>query len=130
MATGLAATLANALVDAICSATALTEPPEFWVKLHTGSPGGAGTSNAATETTRKQATFAAASAGRADTSADLEWLNVAATETYSYISFWDDETAGNFLGSDALNTSRDVTAGDNFTIAAGDASVSLSPLAA
>lgn len=130
MAVGIASAIANSVLNAYGRNTAWTQPAAFWVKLHTGDPGSAGTSNAATETTRKQATFSAASAGSMTTSADLAWTSVAATETVSHISFWDASTAGTFLGSDALDSSAALSAGGNFTIAAGSLTVTLTPLAA
>lgn len=130
MATGLSTTIANAILDALCRSSAWSDPAAFYVKLHTGDPGSAGASNAATETTRKQATFSAASGGAITTSADLEWTNVAGSETYTHVSFWDAVSAGNFLGSDALDTSKAVAAGDSFTIAAGSLSLNLTPVAA
>jgi len=130
MATGLAATIANSILDALCRSVAWSDPAAFYVKLHTGDPGSAGANNAATETTRKAATFSAASGGAITTSADLAWTSVAASETYSHVSFWDAVSGGNFLGSDALNASKAVTAGDNFTIVAGDIDIDLSPIAA
>lgn len=130
MAVGLAAAQANAILDALCRSVAYSDPAAFWVKLHIGDPGAAGASNAAGETTRKQATFSAASGGAITTSADLSWTSVSTSETYSHVSFWDANAAGNFLGSDALDTSRAVTAGDNFTIVAGDVDVSITAIAA
>lgn len=130
MAAGLAVAIANSILDALCRSVAWSEPAEFWVKLHTGDPGSAGASNAAGETTRKQATFSAASGGAITTSGALTWTNVSNTETYSHISFWDASTAGTFLGSDALASSKSVTAGDTFTIPAGDLDLDVSPLAA
>lgn len=130
MTTGLSVTVANGLVDAICSAVDFTAPVEFWVKLHTGDPGDDGTANAAGETTRQQAAFNAADAGAADTSADLAWISVSDTEIYSYLSFWDDSAAGNFLGSNRLVSARSVTAGDDFTISAGDLTFAAVPVAA
>lgn len=130
MAVGVASAIANSILDAYCRNVAWTQPPAFWVKLHIGDPGSAGTSNAAGETTRKQATFSAASGGAITTSGALTWTNVSTSETYSHVSFWDASTAGTFLGSDALETSRAVTAGDTFTIAAGDLDLSITPIAA
>jgi hypothetical protein len=49
---------------------------------------------------------------------------------YSHVSFWDASTAGTFLGSDALEATKSVTAGDNFTIPTGDLDLSLTPIAA
>lgn len=130
MAVGVSSTVANAILDAYCRNVAWTQPAAFWVKLHTGDPGSAGTTAAAGETTRKQATFSAASGGTITTSGALTWTSVSTTETYSHVSFWDASTAGTFIGSDALETSRSVTAGDTFTIAAGDLDLSVTPVAA
>lgn len=96
--------------------TAWTIPTDVYVKLHTGDAGEEGTSNAATEDTRKVASWAAASSGSIATDATLEWTNVAATETYSHWSLWDASTAGNCLWTGALSTSAAVTAGDTFQI--------------
>jgi hypothetical protein len=87
-----------------------------YVKLHTGDAGEAGTTNAASETTRKAISFSAASSGSMASSATVEWTNVAASETYSHWSLWDASTAGNCLWSGALSSSAAVTAGDTFQI--------------
>lgn len=87
-----------------------------YVKLHTGDPGEDGTNNAATETTRKSCAWNAASSGSMSTSATLEWTNVAATETYTHWSLWDNSTAGNCLWTGSLSASAAVTAGDTFQI--------------
>ena len=96
--------------------TAWTIPTNVYVKLHTADAGEAGTSSAATETTRKVSAWATASSGSIATSATLEWTNVAATETYSHWSLWDDVSAGNCLWTGALSSSAAVTAGDTFQI--------------
>jgi hypothetical protein len=100
---------------------------EVWVKLHTGDPGSAGTSNAATEATRKQATFGDAASGAAisNTSA-VEWTNVSTTETYTWISLWTASAGGTFLGRDDLSSSAAVTAGDTFRIPVGDLDLAIS----
>ena len=130
MAVGIKDTQANAWLNALCRNVAYTQPAAFWVKLHIGDPGSAGTSNAAGNTTRQQATFSAASGGSITTSADLNWTNVSTAETYSHVSFWDASTAGTFLGSDDLAVSRTVAVGDNFTILAGSLTLALTPIAA
>ena len=89
-----------------------------YVKLHTGDPGEDGTSNAATETTREEVTFSAASSGSMAASATVEWTNVSTTETYSHFSLWDNSTAGNCLWTGSLSSSASVTAGDTFQITA------------
>jgi hypothetical protein len=87
-----------------------------YVKLHTGDPGETGTSNAATEATRKAVSWSAAASGSKASSATLSWTNVSTTETYSHWSMWDASTAGNCLWTGALATSASVTAGDTFEI--------------
>lgn len=109
MATGIAVARANASIDA-------TVALGTWIKLHLGDPGSAGTSNAASNTTRQQATFGAATAGVAATTVALTWTSVAATETYSHFSMWTASTAGTFLWSGTV-TGGSVTAGNNFTAA-------------
>jgi hypothetical protein len=96
--------------------TAWTIPTDVYVKLHTGDAGEDGTSNAASEATRKVASWAAASSGSIATDATAEWTNVAATETYSHWSLWDALTSGNCLWTGALSSSAAVTAGDTFQI--------------
>lgn len=130
MATGIASGIANAILDALCRSVAWTEPAAFYVKLHTGDPGASGATAAATETTRQAVTFSAASGGAITNSADVSWTNVAASETYSHVSFWSASSAGTFLGSDALDASKAVTAGEDFKIAAGDLDISLGTIAA
>lgn len=130
MTVGIAAGFANQVLDALGNATNITAPPGFYVKLHTGDPGAAGTANAAANTTRQQASFAAASGGAITTDADTNWTNVPSPETYSHASFWSASVAGTFLGSDDLATPRAVLVGDNFTIVAGDIDLALAPVAA
>jgi fermentation-respiration switch protein FrsA (DUF1100 family) len=101
-----------------------------FLKLHIGDPGAAGASNPAGETTRKAASFSAASGGTITSDADVAWTNVSTSETYSHWSAWDAAAAGNFICSDDLTTPRAVIAGDNFTIAAGDIDITLGTIAA
>jgi hypothetical protein len=120
MAEGLSAAGANVALDAVLAAYT-------WIKLHTGAPGSAGTSNAATETTRKQATWRAASNGASSQSNALEWTGVAASEDYTHFSAWSASSGGTF-GFSGTITADAVTSGNNFTIAVDDLDVSF-PLA-
>ena len=104
------------ILDHLTGTASWTAPTTVYIKLHTGDAGEAGTSNAATETTRKAASWSAASSGSISTSATLEWTNVAATETYSHWSAWDNSTSGNCLWTGSLSSSAAVTAGDTFQI--------------
>ena len=131
MALGLAAAIAQSVLDSLCRAVAWTPPAAFYIKLHTADPGPAGALAAFGDTTRKLATFAAAAAdGTITTSADINWTNVSAAGTVSHVSFWSALTAGSFLGSDDLATPRTLAIGDNFTILTGDVDLSLTPIAA
>lgn len=117
--------LSNYLENAIANAlrgggngTDLTAPAAIYVKLHLGDPGEAGTSNAATEATRQEAQFGAASGGVISLSNSPTWTNVSTSETYSHVSLWDASSSGNCLGSGALTSSKAVTAGDSFVLSA------------
>ena len=98
--------------------TSWTMPSTVYVKLHLGDPGEDCTSNAASNTSRQSASWAAAASGAIATSATISWTNVSATETYSHWSLWDASTSGNPLWSGALSSSAAVTAGDTFQITA------------
>jgi hypothetical protein len=106
----------NKILDHVTGEAAWTMPTTVYVKLHTGDPGEAATSNAATETTRKAASWSAASSGSIATDATIEWTNVSTTETYTHWSLWDNSTSGNALWTGALSASAAVTAGDTFQI--------------
>jgi len=115
----------NAWLDAFARNTSYALNTQVFVKLHTGDPGGAGTTNAANETNRKQATFGSvAASGAISNTVAIEWTNVSSTEAYTYVSLWSASTAGTFLGSDAI-TSASVTAGDTFRIPIGDLDLTL-----
>lgn len=130
MTAGLAATaLANKWLDMLAG-TAFSAPTNTYVKLHTGDPGSAGTSNASAETTRKVLTWSAASAGsKAITTTLPTWTPWAAgSETISHVSVWDASTSGNFLYSFALTASKAVSNGDTFNITSH--SIAFTPIAA
>jgi hypothetical protein len=98
MATGLSNYLANKFLDAVGNATAYSAT-NVYVKLHIGDPGSAGTTNPATETTRKLVSFSAASTGGLTSDADVSWTNIAGSEDATFFTIWDNLTAGNFLFS-------------------------------
>jgi hypothetical protein len=98
--------------------TSYTAPTAIYAKLHTGDPGEDCTANAAGNTTRQAVTFGAASGGVISLSNTPSWTSVSTTETYSYVSLWDNVSAGNALGSGIMSSSVAVTAGDTFTLSA------------
>lgn len=108
---------------------ATTAPSGTYVKLHTGDPGGAGTTAAAAgSTTRVSATFSAASGGAIALSNSPQWTNGGTSETLTHISVWDASTAGNFLWSAALSSSQAWASTNTFTLTT--LGVSITPLAA
>lgn len=113
MTAGLSTTLANSTLSTITGSAG-------FVKLHTGDPGAAGTSNASAETTRKAVTWGSPSAGSiAATSTLPTWTPWAAgSETITHISYWSLVTAGVFQGSVALTASKSVTNGDTLNLTA------------
>lgn len=123
MATGISAYLANAWLDALGNATSFSVTTAY-VKLHVGDPGANGTGNAATETTRKAVSFAAASAGALTSDADVTWTNIAGSQDATHFTAWDNATTGNFLFSGTI-TGNAYTAGDTYTISSGALTVSL-----
>jgi hypothetical protein len=123
MATGLSSYLANKFLDAVGNGTAYSAA-NVYIKLHTGDPGANGTANAATETTRKEVTFAAASSGAIASDAAVTWTNIAGTEDATYFTAWDNASAGNFLFSGTI-TGNAYVAGDTYTIPSGSLTASL-----
>ena len=122
MTVGLAAGAVNGWLDGTFGTT--------WAKLHTGDPGAAGaTAAAAGDTTRKQATMAAASGGsKAMTGTAGPWTNGGTSETLSHISLWSASTAGTFNASAALTASQAWASGNTFTLTS--LSIAITPIAA
>lgn len=111
----------NKMLDAYTGRTTYTANAAFYVKLHIGDPGAAGTSNAAAETTRQAVTFgSAAASGTISNTVAVQWTGLAASETISHVSFWTASTSGTFLGSDDLASSQAVNSGGSFVIPVGD----------
>ena len=123
MATGLSTYLCNSFLDALGNNTSYAVA-QVYIKLHVGDPGSAATANAATETTRKSVSFAAASAGAIASDADISWTNIAGSQDATHFSAWDNISAGNFLFSGTI-TGNAYTAGDTYTISSGNLSASL-----
>jgi hypothetical protein len=118
MAEGFSSAIATAILDAIGNATAYSET-ECWIQLHTAAPGAAGTTSVATETTRKQISFGAASAGAMANDTAISWTTIAGSQDATHVTLWDASTSGNFIGSGTM-TANAYTAGDTLTIPIGD----------
>lgn len=130
MAVGLSAALANDILDALCTNSALTTLPvaTFWIQLGTGDPGPSGTAtgNPAGNATRKQVTFGTASGGAVSNTSAVTWTTgeVDTSEDYTHWTGWTASTGGTFLCSGTM-TANAVTVGDEFTIPVGDLDLSL-----
>ena len=114
----------NKLLDAIFNNVSFAVA-NVYVKLHTGDPGEAGTSNAAGNTTRQEMTAGSAASGATTNDNTITWTSVSTSETYHSVSLWDNPTAGNCLWTGPLAATKAVIAGDTFTIAIGDLDVTL-----
>lgn len=117
MAEGFGSAGANTALDALVAAYP-------WMQLHTAAPGSAGTSNGATETTRKQVTWGAASSGAVSNSAQAQWTSIAGSQDATHCTFWSASSAGNF-GFSGTITANAYTAGDTLTFAVGDIDVAV-----
>lgn len=126
MTVGAAGATANAWLN-VLRGTTYTGLAGLYVKLHTGDPGSAGTSNASAVTTRNALTLAAPSGGSSALSS-LASYSMTATETISHVSMWDASTAGTFIASGALTASKAVNNGDTLTF--NSFTVSITPIAA
>lgn len=123
MATGISSYLADKWFDALCNATSFSVA-QVYIQLHIGDPGAAGTSNTATETTRKSVSFGASSGGAISNDVAVTWTSIAGSQDATHFSLWDNTTSGNFLGSGTI-TANAYTAGDTYTIPVGDLDLSL-----
>lgn len=125
MATGPSAYLIGKWFDALFNNTSFAVT-QVWVKLHVGDPGSAGTANAATETTRKSISMAAASGPTITNDVVVQWPSIAGSQDPTHYSLWDASTGGNFLGSGTI-TSAAYLATNTFAILAGDFDLALTP---
>lgn len=118
MATGLSSGYADNVLN-VRRGTSLTAFTAH-LRLHTGDPGGAGTANASAEALRKALTYGApstVSTNRSMTATAVSWTSWSAgAETISFVSEWDNLTAGNFTSSGALASARAVVNGDTLTV--------------
>lgn len=116
--------LETKILDLVFNATAYAGQSTVYIKLHLGDPGDTGTANPASETTRKAATFAAASGGSISNDATSSWTAYPATETITYVSLWDAVSGGNCLWAGSVG-SNPVIAGDTVQFTAGTLTVTV-----
>lgn len=101
--------------------TAQTPPSAFYVQLHIGDPGPDAIANLAAETLRVEYfpgsvddTGGGTGEAFVVNNGDINWEGLAATETLSHISIWDDPSAGNAWYKGPLVAPVNVVAGGNF----------------
>ena len=131
MTVGFSATnVLNGWLDALRASANYTKPAANYVQIHTGDPGSAGTANVSVgSTTRSALSQSAASAGSVTiTGTNPSFTNGGTSETITHISVWSASTAGSFLYSVALSSSKAWASGDTLTITT--CTVSLTPVAA
>ena len=126
MTAGFAATTANSFLN-VKRNTAYAAIATPFVKLHTGDPGAAGTTNASAVTTRNAITWNAASGGSMTLNTLGTWA-MTASETITHVSIWDASTAGTFIESWALTAGVAVVNGSTLTI--GTFTLAVTPIAA
>ncbi len=104
-----------------------TAQAAYYLKLHLGDPGSAGTTNPAGETTRKAVTFGnAAASGSIASTVVIEWGTYPnGTDDVTHVSSWTAAAAGTWLGNDALPSTVDMQAGEILRIAVGAVIVTL-----
>jgi len=94
-----------------------------YAKMHTGDPGALGTANAATETDRVSTTWDAPDDSVAGVvtmthTNQLDLTGVAASEDYTYVSYWSASSGGDYGGNGPI-TSDAVVIGDNWFLPVG-----------
>lgn len=119
--------ISNAKANAALDAEVVTGTT-YWVQLHVGHPGAAGTTSIASNSTRQSITFAAASAGVKTSNLAVLWASVPATETYTFFTIWDASTAGNFIWSGSISGGGVIT-GQDFNVASGACTLSFAEAA-
>lgn len=125
MTVGMAASVANSVLNAIFNNTSYSESALF-MQLHVGDPGAAGTSNVATETTRQNvlASWGTPSGGVVANDAAITWTSIAGSQDATHFSLWSASSAGTFKGSGTI-TANAYTAGDTYNVAIGAATITL-----
>jgi hypothetical protein len=122
---GLAAAVANSVLNAILRATAYTGPATVYVSLHTADPGLTGANevaNAGGSAYARQAVAFSAAAGESTASTGvIDFTNMPAS-TITHIALWDDvalSTIGHFVWSGVLAANKTLQLGDTFRFAIG-----------
>lgn len=118
--------LENELYDHVLRNAAYTSPANIYVSLHTADPtdAGTGTEVSGGSYARTAVTMGAPTNGSGTNSADVQFPQATGDwGSVSHIAIWDATTAGNMLFHTPLDTTKNITTGDVFKIAAGSLTV-------
>lgn len=98
-----------------------------YVSLHDGDPGLNGANEATTDVAaaRLAVSFGSIVSKGIANDADVEFGPSDSTVTITHFGLWDAASGGNFLGGDALDVTRNITASDPVTFLTGDLTVQL-----
>lgn len=120
--------LANEILDWIKGGAMPTAPAGIYVALYNGDPGDAGTAGTDVTTDVRAAgrvavTFGSVASRAMSNSADVSFGASVSAVTVTHFGLWDASSAGNFIGGDALDTTRIIAIGDPVSFLIGDLSV-------
>lgn len=120
MATGWGPTAGN---HALTTETALYT----WMQLHTATPGAAGATAVATETSRKQIVWGTAASGSiANITNPVTWTSIAGSQQALFFTAWNQQVvSGSAFGFSGSATGGAYIAGDTLTFAVGAITASL-----
>jgi len=117
MTLGISAAHSNGIINLMRSTSYTSFTP--YLRMHTGDPGAAGTSNASAETTRKALTFADPAGSGSSAATAVSWTGWSAgSETLTHGSIWDAASGGNFKMSGQLAAPLAVTNSATVTVTA------------
>ncbi|GGV34273.1 hypothetical protein GCM10010182_67710 [Actinomadura cremea] len=119
---GFTSAVRDAMLDLIDEGGSL---PAAYVSLHTADPGTDGSSEVTGGSyARQAATWAAASGGEKDSSAEVVF-NIPSGTTITHVGLWSASTSGTFRGGGPLNEEQPYPTGGTFSMAAGDLTAAL-----
>lgn len=120
--------LETALLNHVCRGIAYSAPTSLYLALYTSAPtdAGGGTEVSGGGYARQPVTFGAPSNGQVTTTDAIEFpVATADWGTIVAIGVFDDETGGNLLFYGNLDASKQIFAGDQLRILAGNLTISL-----
>ncbi len=118
--------LEHALINCVLRNTAYTPPAKIYLGLHTESPGesGTGVEVSGGDYARQEIAFNAPANGSTTNSGDVLFpVATASWGSVSHFALWDAGIAGNALLHGAFTQVKQIEAGDQFKVAAGNMTI-------